>query len=66
MHLSATAQLKVPPHLVEAGFTGASALMLNNDAWLNVADADRATSPREHQIIFEAMASLANANEPTR
>ncbi len=66
VHLSATAQLKVPPHSVEAEQSVLGGLMLNNDAWLNVADVLTARDfyRAQHQIIFEAMASLANANEP--
>jgi replicative DNA helicase len=66
IHLSATAQLKVPPHSVEAEQSVLGGLMLNNDAWLNVADllTSRDFYRAQHQIIFEAMADLANANEP--
>ena len=37
--------------------------MLNNDAWLNVADllTSRDFYRAQHQIIFDAMADLANA-----
>ena len=40
--------------------------MLNNDAWLNVVDllTSRDFYRAQHQIIFDAMADLANANEP--
>jgi replicative DNA helicase len=64
--LSGTAQLKVPPHSIEAEQSVLGGLMLNNDAWLNVADVltSRDFYRAQHQIIFEAMASLANANEP--
>jgi replicative DNA helicase len=63
---SATAQLKVPPHSVEAEQAVLGGLMLNNDAWFNVADAITAKDfyRTQHQIIFEALAALANANEP--
>ena len=66
VHLSATAQLKVPPHSVEAEQSVLGGLMLNNDAWLNVADVltSRDFYRAQHQIIFDAMADLANANEP--
>ena len=66
VHLSATAQIKVPPHSVEAEQSVLGGLMLNNDAWLNVSDilTSRDFYRAQHQIIFEAMASLANANEP--
>jgi replicative DNA helicase len=64
--LSATAHLKVPPHSIEAEQSVLGGLMLNNDAWLNVADVLNAGDfyRAQHQIIFEAMAGLANANEP--
>ncbi len=66
VHLSATAQLKVPPHSVEAEQSVLGGLMLNNDAWLNVADVltSRDFYRAQHQIIFDAMTDLANANEP--
>ncbi len=66
VHLSATAQLKVPPHSIEAEQSVLGGLMLNNDAWLNVSDilTNRDFYRAQHQIIFEAMANLANANEP--
>jgi len=66
VHLSATAQLKVPPHSVEAEQSVLGGLMLNNDAWISVADVltSRDFYRAQHQIIFEAMAGLANANEP--
>ncbi len=65
-HLSATAQLKVPPHSVEAEQSVLGGLMLNNDAWLGVSDilTNKDFYRAQHQIIFEAMASLANVNEP--
>ena len=65
-YLSGTAQLKVPPHSIEAEQSVLGGLMLNNDAWLNVADVltSRDFYRAQHQIIFEAMAALANANEP--
>ncbi|NJN52614.1 MAG: replicative DNA helicase [Gammaproteobacteria bacterium] len=63
---SATAQLKVPPHSVEAEQAVLGGLMLNNDAWFNVADviAVKDFYRTQHQIIFEVLAALANANEP--
>jgi replicative DNA helicase len=61
-----TAQLKAPPHSIEAEQSVLGGLMLNNDAWLNVADVltSRDFYRAQHQIIFEAMSNLANANEP--
>ena len=61
-----TGQLKVPPHSVEAEQSVLGGLMLNNDAWFNVADAVFAGDfyRPQHKIIFEAMANLANDNQP--
>ncbi len=64
--LSDTARLKVPPNSFEAEQAVLGGLMLNNDAWFNVADL---VSPRDfyrpgHQIIFEVMHALANDNQP--
>jgi replicative DNA helicase len=63
---SATAHLKVPPHSVEAEQSVLGGLMLNNDAWFGVADvlASRDFYRPQHQIIYEAMTVLANANQP--
>jgi replicative DNA helicase len=65
-HLGATAQLKVPPHSVEAEQSVLGGLMLNNDAWLAIADVlvARDFYRAQHQIIYEVMASLADKNEP--
>jgi replicative DNA helicase len=59
-------QLKVPPHSVEAEQSVLGGLMLNNDAWFNVADTVFAGDfyRPQHKIIFEAMANLANDNQP--
>ncbi len=60
------ASLKVPPHSIEAEQSVLGGLMLNNDAWLTVSDVltNRDFYRAQHQIVFEAMANLANANEP--
>ena len=58
--------LKVPPHSTEAEQSVLGALMLNNDAWFDVADI--VTAPDfyrpQHQIVFEAMAALSSNNQP--
>ena len=61
-----TSRLKVPPHSVEAEQSVLGALMLNNDAWFNIADKIEARDfyRAAHQIIFEAMGELANDNQP--
>ncbi|MGK0224255.1 MAG: replicative DNA helicase [Limisphaerales bacterium] len=58
--------LKVPPHSIEAEQSVLGGLMLNNEAWfdlveiISVGDFYRT----QHQIIFEAMMTLANGDEP--
>ena len=61
-----TSRLKVPPHSVEAEQSVLGALMLNNEAWFNVADKIEARDfyRAAHQIIFEVMGELANDNQP--
>ena len=58
--------LKVPPHSVEAEQSVLGGLMLNNDAWFNVAEVVSAMDfyRPAHQIIFEAMADLAADDQP--
>ncbi|OGT51142.1 MAG: replicative DNA helicase [Gammaproteobacteria bacterium RIFCSPHIGHO2_12_FULL_42_13] len=57
---------KVPPHSIEAEQSVLGALMLDQRAWDNVAD--RLTSNDfyrgDHRDIFEAIAKLANTNQP--
>ena len=61
----ATSRLKVPPHSVEAEQSVLGALMLNNEAWFNIADKIEARDffRAAHQIIFEVMGELANDNQ---
>ncbi len=58
--------LKVPPHSVEAEQSVLGALMLNNDAWFDVADVVTAFDfyRAQHRIIYEAMTALAQDNQP--
>lgn len=62
----ATTRIKLPPHSVEAEQSVLGGLMLNNDAWFNVADLITAGDfyRAQHRIIFGAMADLANDNQP--
>ena len=59
-------RLKVPPHSVEAEQSVIGGLMLNQEAWDQIVH--RVSSEdfyrTVHQIIFEVMGELANANEP--
>lgn len=60
------AALKVPPHSVEAEQSVLGGLMLENQAWDKVADRLQESDfyRQEHQVIFRAIASLANQNKP--
>ena len=60
------ARLKVPPHSVEAEQSVIGGLMLNQEAWDQIVHrvASQDFYRTAHQIIFEVMGELANANEP--
>ena len=62
----AVSGLKVPPHSVEAEQSVLGGLLLNNDAWFNVAEVVSGGDfyRGQHQVMFEAMAELAADNEP--
>jgi len=58
--------LKIPPHSIEAEQAVLGGLMLDNNAWDQVAD--RVSEPDfyrfDHRQIFRAIASLAERNQP--
>jgi replicative DNA helicase len=58
--------LKVPPHSIEAEQSVLGGLMLDNEAWLEVAE--RVTEGdfyrRDHNEIFRAIEALANNGKP--
>jgi len=58
--------LKVPPHSIEAEQSVLGGLMLNNEAWFDLVEIIQARDfyRTQHQIIFESMMDLANADEP--
>ena len=62
----APTRLKVPPHSIEAEQSVLGGLMIRNEAWDTIADKIKARDfyRPEHQIIFEAMASLATEAQP--
>lgn len=62
----AAVNLKVPPHSIDAEQSVLGGLMLNNDAWFDLVEIVKGTDfyRTQHQIIFEAMMDLANADEP--
>jgi replicative DNA helicase len=63
---AAASALKTPPHSVDAEQSVLGGLMLDNDAWFNVAEVANANDfyRGQHQIIFEAMADLAEEDQP--
>ncbi len=60
------AQLRVPPHSIEAESSVLGGLLLDNGAWDRVGDllADSDYYRFEHQLIHAAIAKLINANKP--
>jgi replicative DNA helicase len=58
--------LKVPPHSLQAEQAVLGGLMLDNAAWDKVADrvSDEDFYRRDHRLIFQAIASLADSNSP--
>ncbi len=60
------AQLRVPPHSIEAESSVLGGLLLDNTAWDRVADLVSANDyyRHEHQLVYGAIATLINANKP--
>lgn len=65
-HIDATAHLRVPPHSLEAECAVLGALMLDSAVWDRIGDvlAEADFYRREHQVLFAAIAVLANSNRP--
>lgn len=65
-HDRETAALKVPPHSLEAEQSVLGGLMLDNQAWDDVADRLMADDfyRYEHRLIFNAMIQLAESSNP--
>lgn len=63
---SDVAQLRVPPHSIEAESSVLGALLLDNTAWDRVGDLllDSDFYRHEHKLIYAAIGSLANASKP--
>ena len=59
--------LRLPPHSIQAEQSVLGGLMLDTAAWDQVADrvSEQDFYRREHQLIFRAIASLVERNEPT-
>ena len=60
------AQLRIPPHSIEAESSVLGGLLLDNAAWDRVNDllADGDFYRYEHRLIYTAMAALINASKP--
>ena len=60
------AQLRVPPHSIEAESSVLGGLLLDNGAWDRVGDllVDRDFYRHEHQLIYAAIGALINASKP--
>ncbi|HEC16233.1 MAG TPA: replicative DNA helicase [Sedimenticola sp.] len=63
---SAADELRVPPHSIQAEQSVLGGLMLDNQAWDQIADrvGEEDFYRREHQLIFRAIAALAELNRP--
>jgi replicative DNA helicase len=61
-----TAQLKTPPHSIEAEQSVLGGLMLDNRAWDDIADLVREEDfyRRDHRLIFRAISDLAERSQP--
>ncbi len=62
----ATEYLKVPPHSIEAEQSVLGGLMLDNEAWLQVAErlSEGDFYRADHRLIFRSIDALANENQP--
>ncbi|RYG95140.1 MAG: replicative DNA helicase, partial [Alphaproteobacteria bacterium] len=60
------AQLRIPPHSIEAESSVLGGLLLDNGAWDRVGDLlkDVDFYRHEHRLIFTAIAQLVNASKP--
>jgi len=58
--------MKVPPHSIEAEQSVLGGLMLNNDSWDQIADRVAGSDfyRKDHRVIFEAMSSIVNRQQP--
>jgi replicative DNA helicase len=60
------AQLRIPPHSIEAESSVLGGLLLDNDAWDRVGDllVDGDFYRHEHKLIYAAIGALVNASKP--
>ena len=60
------AQLRIPPHSIEAESSVLGGLLLDNSAWDRVSDVLKEADfyRYEHRLVFEAMSAIINASKP--
>jgi len=60
------AQLRIPPHSIEAESSVLGGLLLDNDAWDRVSDllAEGDFYRYEHRLVYAAMGTLINSSRP--
>ena len=65
-HDRQVAQLRIPPHSIEAESSVLGGLLLDNGAWDRVADllGESDFYRYEHRLVFEAISGLVNGNRP--
>jgi replicative DNA helicase len=65
-HDPQVAQLRIPPHSIEAESSVLGGLLLDNAAWDRVADllVDSDFYRHEHRLIFSGISTLVNASRP--
>ncbi|MBU3653836.1 MAG: replicative DNA helicase [Limnohabitans sp.] len=65
-HDQQVAQLRIPPHSLEAESSVLGGLLLDNSAWDRVGDlvTDSDFYRYEHRLVFSAIASLINSSRP--
>jgi replicative DNA helicase len=65
-HDRQVAQLRIPPHSIEAESSVLGGLLLDNGAWDRVADllGESDFYRYEHRLVFDAISSLVNGNRP--
>lgn len=65
-HDRQVAQLRIPPHSIEAESSVLGGLLLDNSAWDRVGDllSDRDFYRYEHRMVFSAIGILINASKP--
>src|SRR5688572_9709666 len=66
-HDRQVAQLRIPPHSIEAESSVLGGLLLDSSAWDRVGDLlkDSDFYRLEHKLVYAAIAAMAAANKPT-